>query len=132
METSKKNPKLSLVKPQQSVKKQKKLNNSIKDLEDAIESLGNCSHLQDDPHFVLHLMNLVENISNVKLTGQEKKDLVIEKIFTVFPLNTSEQDRERLGKLIDFLCSQKMVKAISTTAVIASSVCGFLLKKALA
>lgn len=132
METSKKNPKLSLVKPQQSVKKQKKLNNSIKDLEDAIESLGNCSHLQDDPNFVLHVMNLVENISNVKLTGQEKKDLVIEKIFTIFPLNTTEQDRERLGKLIDFLCSQKMVKAISTTAVIASSVCGFLLKKALA
>ena len=131
METSKKNPKLSLVKPQQSVKKQKKLNNSIKDLEDAIESLGNCSHLEHDPCFVLHVMNLVENISNVKLTGQEKKDLVIEKIFTIFPLNTSEQDRERLSKLIDFLCSQKMVKAISTTAVIASSVCGFLLKKAL-
>ena len=130
--SSKKNPKLALVKTHSTVKQNKKRNIALNELDATINELGDVSHLENDPELLLHFMTLVENLTNVKLSGEDKKSLVIDKFVALFPVSNNDRDREKLGKLIDFLCSQKMVRAVSSATVVTKSVCGFLLKKALA
>lgn len=130
MET-KKNPKLALVKTHSTVKQNKKRNIALNELDSVIASLGDLQHLEHDPALLLHLMNLVENLSNIKLSGEDKKSLVVEKFVSLFPVSNNDRDKEKIGKLIDFLCSQGMVKVISTATVVGTSICSYLIKKAL-
>ena len=128
-DVKKRNPKLGMVKSVSSVQRNKNFNIALNELDEAIRQLGDVSHLEHDTNLVLHIMSLVENISNITITGVEKKKLVIDKICGLFPISNNDRDKEKLSKLIDFLCEQKLVTKVSNVAVMSKSLCGFLLKK---
>ena len=131
-DVKKRNPKLGMVKSVSSVQRNKNFNIALNELDEAIRQLGDVSHLEHDTNLVLHIMSLVENISNITITGVEKKKLVIDKICGLFPISNNDRDKEKLSKLIDFLCEQKLVTKVSNVAVMSKSLCGFLLKKVVA
>ncbi len=128
--TSKKNPKLDLVKSTSSLKRVEKMNNIAADLKAKIADLGDVSSLEDDASFLLHICTLVENVST-KLKGADKKDLVIKQMITTFPTLNNQKDLARIGKLIDFLVENSLVKSIGNVEVATSNFCSFLNKKLL-
>ena len=66
MSNPKKNSKLDLVKTSSSVKRAERKNNVMVELRDSIAALGCIDDLHNDPSFVQHVCNLVENVSKGK------------------------------------------------------------------
>jgi len=130
----KKNLSLSLVKPiaSSTLDKFKRLNIAEAEVDAEIAKLGDVSQLHDEEPQLIHLLcNFVENISNVKLTGQEKKDFVVKKITSLLPVLNNNIDLKWINKTIDMLCIICSVKSIDTsikTLQGVKTVCGFFSK----
>ncbi len=125
---SKKNSKLDLVKiaDTSSVKKTINLNCALMELDSKIAELGDLSHLVDNPSLVLHVCNLVENISKVVLSGLEKKDIVIKIVVRLFPVLNNDADKLKMSKLIDFICSVGILHKVSSISVTQGACVNFL------
>jgi hypothetical protein len=66
---------------------------------------------KNDSEFLALICNLIEHLIHKK-DKINKRDLALDIISTLF--NVSAEDREALGKNIDFLCSQKnLVRRVS-------------------
>lgn len=126
MNNAKKNSRLDLVKAQSALKREERLNTTITELRDKIVELGSLNNLIHEPSLVLHICQLVENITRVKLSGSEKKQLVIQLITESIPQLNNENDMHKIGKLIDFLCECDLIKKVAETKVVAKSVFNFL------
>ena len=127
--SSKKNLKLDLVKLTTSVKKQTHLNTCLAELDAKIKELGDISHLLNDPSFIHHLCNLVENLTKMTLTGKEKKALVIKTLVATFPVLNNDADQERLSKLIDFIVDSGIVQKVRNSVAQTKTVCSYIFKK---
>lgn len=127
--SSKKNLKLDLVKLTSSVKKQTHLNTCLAELDAKIKELGDISHLVNDPAFVHHLCNLVENLTKMTLTGADKKALVIKTIIASFPVLNNDADKDKISKLIDFIVDSGIIQKVSGTVAQTKTVCNYFLKK---
>ena len=126
----KKNFKLELVKANSllGLSIQQKKNSCIIELTSEIDKLGDLTNLMYDPSVILHLCNMVENLSQVKFNGVEKKQLVIDQIIRLFPILNNDTDRIKIMKTIDFLCTSDMVRKIATSDLTKSgvkTVCNF-------
>ena len=126
---SKKILKLDLVKLTSTVKKQTQLNTCLTELDDKIKELGDITHLVNDPAFVHHLCNLVENLTKMTLTGADKKALVIKTIIASFPVLNNDADKDKISKLIDFIVDSGIVQKVSKTVAQTKTVCNYFLKK---
>lgn len=124
-----KNKNLSLVKPTGKVLKSQKINTANSDLDSQIGELGLVNEY--DPSLLFQIMNLIENLSTVKLTGEEKQKLCVDKIIELCPNKNNEKDIDELKKYIDFFCHMKWINKIPTIAQVKSTVktvCGFFSK----
>ena len=130
----KKNKALSLVKPinQSSLSKFQKLSRAETEIEIEISKLGDVSQLHNEEPQLIHLIcNLVENLTDVKLTGQEKKDLVIKKITSSLTHLDNPVDLKWISKTIDMLCLVGAVSKVASsekTVQSLKSVCNFFSK----
>jgi hypothetical protein len=124
-----KNKNLSLVKPTGKVLKSQKINTANNDLDNQISELG--SVVDYDPSLLFQIMNLIENLSTVKLSGEEKQKLCVDKIIELCPNKNNEKDIEELKKYIDFFCHMKWINKVPTIQQVKSTVktvCGFFSK----
>lgn len=130
----KKNRSLALVRPlpASSLDKFKRLSVVEREVDEELGKLGDLSRLTDcEPQLVLHLCNLVENITSCRLKGEEKKQFVLDKIKSLMPSLDNDNDLKWITKLIDVLCLVGAVTTVAKSAEAASmakSVCGFFLK----
>lgn len=129
--TKKKNEKLDLVKTKSNLKKIERTNVALDELRSKLKDLGDISDLQDDPELIEQLCVWVENISKLKLKGEEKQNTVIKLLLEVYPILNNDKDVNRLKKQIDHICASGLLKKIGKSAVIASKVASFFLKKML-
>lgn len=126
----KKNKKLDLVKSKTSLQKLERMNTILEELREKIKELGDISELHDDPAFIAHVCELVENVSKVSLKGPEKSNLVLKLLLEVFAHLNNEKDLKRIQKSINFIVNSKLIKAIPNSTVVAKSVCSFFFKQA--
>jgi hypothetical protein len=128
MSISKKNSKLDLVKPKASIRKAEKMNVVMNELRQKITELGSINGMYNDVSFIHHVCSLVENLTQVTLTGPEKKALVVSLIIEHFPQLDNENGIATTKKTIDFLCDIGVVEKIATSKVVGKSLIGFLSK----
>ena len=127
----KKNEKLDLVKTKSNLKKIERTNVALDELRSKLTDLGDISELQDDPELIEQLCVWVENISKLKLKGDEKQGTVIKLLLEVYPVLNNDKDIHRLKKQIDHICASGLLTKISKTAVVGYKVLNFFAKKLL-
>ena len=123
-----KNSNLDLVKKKGSIKKIAKMSNVLEELNAQIKALGDISSLVDDPDIVEQIMQWVENITVIKLTGQEKSDLVIKLLVEQFPALNNDKDMARLQKQINSFVANGTIKKVATSVIVSKTVCSYLKK----
>jgi hypothetical protein len=124
----KKNAKLDLVKTKSNLKKIERTNVALDELRSKLKELGDISELQDDPELIEQLCIWVENISKLKLKGEEKQGTVIKLLLELYPILNNEKDVNRLKKQIDHICASGLIQKVSDAVVVGSKLCGFLKK----
>ena len=130
----KKNKSLTLVKPipLSGLDKFKRLSRAEEELDEELLKFGDLTKFQDGECQIIHqICNLVENLSSVKLSGQEKKDFVIKKITSLLPVMNNDNDLKWINKTIDMLCLVGAVSKIAQSKEMQQSVksmCGFFSK----
>lgn len=130
----KKNKALALIKPipLSGLDKFKRLARAEAEIDDELHKLGNLSQAEDIGQLIHLICNLVENISSVKLNGQEKKDFVVKKLINIDPIYNNETDLKWVNILIDTLCLIGSVSKVATSKEViqgVKSICGsFFLK----
>jgi hypothetical protein len=124
----KKNVKLDLVKTKSNLKKVERTNVALDELRSKLKELGDISALQDDPELIEQLCIWVENISKLKLKGEEKQSTVVKLLVEEFPVLNNEKDINRLKKQIDHICASGLIQKVSDALVVGVKVCGFLKK----
>lgn len=131
----KKNKALALIKPipLSGLDKFKRLARAEAEIDDELHKLGNLSQAEDIGQLIHLICNLVENISSVKLNGQEKKDFVVKKLINIDPIYNNETDLKWVNILIDTLCLIGSVSKVATSKEViqgVKSICGsFFFKK---
>jgi hypothetical protein len=98
------------------------------DLMAKINAIPNITQLKLDLELTLYCANVVENLVKKK-NKINKKQLVINVLCNVFQLTMDEQIL--LGGQLDFLNSNKKIKALSTLKYIARSILSWIQKKIL-
>ena len=127
----KKNHSISLVKPIKlsSLDKFKRIQKAESEIDEELSKLGDLTQLKDDEAQLIHLIcNLVENLSSVKLSGEEKKDFVMKKIKQLLPVLNNDSDLKWIGKIIDILCLVGSVAKVAKSEEAikgVKSICGF-------
>jgi hypothetical protein len=74
MSKSVKNANLQLVKIRSSLKEVSDWNVAFEEVKHLLKQLGDISALEDCPSIILHICELIENISKPTLKGQEKQE----------------------------------------------------------
>ena len=116
----KKNKSLTLIKPVGEVLKSKKFHTINSEVDSLIEELGEIQNY--DPSLLFTIMTYVENVSSVKLTGEEKKKIVIDKVLSLCVEKNNCKDIEELNKYIDFFCHMKWINKIATSKIVKNEV----------
>ena len=98
------------------------------DLIAKINAIPNINQLKLDLELTLYCANVIENLVKKK-NKINKKQLVINILSNVFPLTAEEQ--LLLGGQLDFLNTNKKIKALSTMKYIGRSVLAWVEKKLL-
>jgi iron uptake system EfeUOB component EfeO/EfeM len=129
MSVPKKNHKLELVKFQSTLKKTVNVNSVMAELNEKINQLGNIDQLEDDPSFVEGVCVLVENITTVKLSGEEKLNIAIQLITDKFPSLKNSKEVQRITKQIAHLVEKGLIKKVSRSRVVSKSVQRFFANK---
>ena len=124
----KKNVKLDLVKTKSNLKKLERNNGALDEIRSKIKDLGDISQLENDPELIEQLCTWVENITKIILKGVEKQDLVVKLLLDNYPTLNNDKDIARIRKQINHIVSSGLITKVSDTAVVASSVCGFIKK----
>lgn len=120
----KKNLFLSLVKPLagSDLDRFKHLSKAEIEIDENLHKLGNLHEVKEIGQ-VLHLLcNLTENITCVKLTGQEKKDFVIKKLLSFKPDYNNETDLKWVNIMIDTLCIVGAVSKVESSKIALQSI----------
>jgi hypothetical protein len=124
-----KNANLQLVKIRSSLKEVSDWNVAFEEVKHLLKQLGDISALEDCPSIILHICELIENISKPTLKGQEKQELAIKLLHDLYPSLVDSKTTERLKKTINFLVDMKLVNRIPNTTIAVKNVCGFLAKQ---
>ena len=130
----KRNKKLSLVPVSVAIQDRIDKRQAIQDYNDACHSsIGNIQDFEHDLAPLLHqLCSLAENIHTIKLSGPEKKALVIEFVCNVLASHNNERDRLILSNLIDWIVRANLISRVSDAALVSHRCFSFLKKKVLA
>jgi hypothetical protein len=128
MASKKSNYKLDLVSLSPALKKLQAVKVVEDELKEKLSELSGVDGLLHDPHLLLHIMNLVENVSKVALVGADKKQMVIKLLIQMFPILNSEADLKRIDLLIEFICAQGLVKRVEQSIVLKKQVSSYFLK----
>lgn len=100
-----KNLSIQLVKPMADggLDKHRRLSIAEQEIEEELRRYGNLAAVRDVGELVHLLASYVENLTTVRLTGEEKKALVIKKFRQYNTDYESEIDQKWIGILIDTL-----------------------------
>ena len=95
-----------------------------------IESICDLESSENCPHFMLYLVNLAENVDRIQLTDQEKDDMILKLVSTLFPRRASQEEVSRTKDFISFIRDTGLVQRVAASRVVQKSVSS-LLKKTL-
>ena len=128
---AKKNTRLSIVPLSSSFRRRQLLDEAALEIKRTlIESICDLESSENCPHFMLYLVNLAENVDRIQLTDQEKDDLVLRLVNTLFPRRSTPEEIKRTKDFIGFIRDVGVVKRIESSRILQKTVSG-LLKKAL-
>lgn len=120
----KKNLSLNLVKPVSNshLDKFKRLSKAESEFDAEILKLGNIAQFNNLGELLHIFCVLVENITSVKLVGQEKKDFVIKKLLSYHPDFNTDKDLFWINMLIDTLCVAGAISKVAKSKEVVESV----------
>ena len=120
--TKTKNYRLQLIKPLHftALESVRQRSHALDEIDRKIAALPDIQRLKHEPSLVLFCCQLLENIDSIRppLKGEEKKQIVIQKLHTVF----MDWHEDHIGKLIDFICQANLVTRIPSAAVVGKSI----------
>ena len=128
---AKKNTRLSIVPLSSSYRRKQLLDEAALEIKmTLIDTIRDLESSENCPHFMLFITNLVENVDRIQLTDQEKDDMILKLVSTLFPRRASQEEVSRTKDFISFIRDTGLVQRVAASRVVQKSVSS-LLKKTL-